>query len=387
MNLYYTPTRVLLGKDAELEVGNELELQNAKKVLIHYGTDRIEKTGLLDKVKKLINEKGIEFVTLKGVVPNPRLKLVYEGIKLCEDEGVDFILAIGGGSVIDSAKAIGYGLFNKGDVWDFYVKKRTPKGCTPIGCILTQAAAGSEMSDSSVITNDDGMLKRGCNSDYSRLRFSLLNPELTYTLPPYQTSSAIVDIMMHTMERYFIKEESLELTDDLALSLLKNVMKNGLVALKEPRNYRARANIMWASTLSHNGLMAMGNQSRGDWAPHQMEHELSGIFDVAHGAGLASIWGSWARYVQKERPDKFQKLGAILFDLPLSENPVKAIKKMEEYFKSINMPTSLKELGIDLTDELCETLAEKCSFNNTRVLGSVKVLNKEDLKKIYIAAK
>lgn len=387
MSIYYAPTKILLEKNAEEEVAKELLLQNATKVLIHYGSTRIEKDGLLDKVTTLLKQSGINYVTLSGVVPNPRLSLVHQGIELGKKEKVDFILAIGGGSVIDSSKAIGYGLFNGGEVWDFYSKKRTPLGCTPIGCILTQAAAGSEMSDSSVITNDEGMLKRGCNSDYCRLKFALLNPELTYSLPPYQTSCAVVDIMMHTMERYFITGTTLPLTDNLALSLIKTVMEYGLLALKEPNNYEARATLMWASSISHNGLMAVGNVNKGDWAPHQLEHELSGLFDVAHGAGLAAIWSSWATYVCKTNPARFQKFGEVLFSLPSNAEPSLAIKKMEDFYLELKMPIRISQMGIKLTEEEIETLSTKCSFNNNRTIGALKVLNKEDIKAIYELAK
>ncbi len=387
MTVYYTPTKVILGKGAEKEVAKELKAQNAKKVLIHYGSARIEKEGMLGNVKQLLDNEGIEYKTLGGVVPNPRLSLVHKGIELCMKENIDFILAIGGGSVIDSSKAIAYGVFNEGEVWDFYSKKRTPKGSIGIGCILTQAAAGSEMSDSSVITNEDGDLKRGCNSDYCRLRFALLNPELTYSLPAYQTACAIVDIAMHTMERFFINDSTLELTDNLSLALIKTVFKNGLIALKEPNNYEARKNLMWASSLSHNGLLATGNANRGDWASHQLEHELSGMFDVAHGAGLAAIWPSWARFVAKANPNRFIYFGSEIFNLPQGCTAEDVIQKMEEYYHLINMPTCISELGIKLTDEQIEILAEKCSFNRTRTVGSFVPLDKESIKAIYTLAR
>lgn len=243
-------------------------------------------------------------MTLGGVVPNPRLSLVYEGIGLCRKENVDFILAVGGGSVIDSAKAIGYGMANEGDVWDFYAKKRMPQGCLPLGVVLTIAAAGSEMSNSSVITKEEGWVKRGCNSDFARPRFAVMNPELTMTLPAYQTESGCVDIMMHTMERYLNQSENMELTDGISECLIRTVMKNARILLEDPRNYEARAEVMWAGSLSHNGLTGCGTDG-GDWASHQLEHELGGMYDVAHGAGLAAVWGSWARYVMNARPDRF----------------------------------------------------------------------------------
>jgi Uncharacterized oxidoreductases, Fe-dependent alcohol dehydrogenase family len=387
MNLYYAPTRVSLEKGAEKRVADELVKEGAKKVLIHYGSERIRKTGLLSEVETLLKEKGIEYVELGGVVPNPRLSLVKTGIELCRKEKVDFLLAIGGGSVIDSTKAIGYGLAFDGDVWDFFLKKCTPKGCYPIGCILTQAAAGSEMSDSCVITNEEGWLKRGVNTDYVRLKFALLDPELTYTLPPYQTAAATVDIMMHTMERYFINGETLPLTDNLALALLKTVAEAGAKALKCPTDYDARANLMWASSLSHNGLMAVGNENRGDWAPHQLEHELSGMFDMAHGAGLAAIWSSWARYVKDVQPERFIAFGRAVFNLGENSSADDAIDATEAFFKSLGMPVRVKEAGIELSKEQIATLAHKCSFFGTRTIGAFKTLNEEDMKNIYTMAR
>lgn len=387
MTLYNTPTKVIFGKDAEKEVKNAILEQNAHKVLIHYGSDRIEKEGLLPFVEKQLQEANIDYVKLGGVVPNPRLSLIRKGIELCTREGIDFILAIGGGSVIDSAKAIGYGVFNEGDVWDFFTKKRTPQGCLGIGCILTQAAAGSEMSSSCVVTKEEGNLKRGCNTEYCRLRFALCNPELTYSLPPYQTSCAIVDIAMHTMERFFTSGSTLELTDNLSLALIKTTFENGLVALKEPNNYEARANLMWASSLSHNGLMNIGNDNRGDWSSHQLEHELSGLFDVAHGAGLAAVWSSWARYISHLIPERFSLFGQVVFNLQPTCTPEEVIQKVEEYYHTIKMPINISELGIKLTDENIEELAEKCTFFQTRTLGTVKKLGKSEIKEIYNMAR
>ncbi len=387
MTLYNTPTRVLFGKGAEREVAKELLAQGVHKVLIHYGSERIKKEGLLSQVEQQLQETDIKYVTLGGVVPNPRLSLINKGIEICNAEGVDFILAIGGGSVIDSAKAIGYGAFNGGDVWDFFTKKRTPTGCLGIGCILTQAAAGSEMSSSCVVTNEDGNLKRGCNTEYCRLRFALCNPELTNSLPPYQTSCAIVDIAMHTMERFFTSGATLELTDNLSLTLIKTVFENGLIALREPKDYDARANLMWASSLSHNGLTNVGNDNRGDWSSHQLEHELSGMFDVAHGAGLAAIWPSWARFISDLIPECFTLFGQVVFSLPPTCTPEQVIQKVEEYYHKINMPINISELGIKLTDEDIEELAEKCTFFQTRTLGTVKKLGKSEIKEIYNMAR
>lgn len=383
---YYTPTKVVFGKKAEENVGSLVKEYGCKKVLIHYGSGSVKKTGLLDRIMKSLNDENISYVSLGGVVPNPRLSLVYEGIELCKNEGVDFILAVGGGSVIDSGKAIGYGVANNGDVWDFYMKKRMPKACLPVGVVLTIAAAGSEMSNSSVITNEDGWLKRGCNSDFCRAKFAVMNPELTMTLPPYQTSCGCVDIMMHTMERYLNHSANMELTDGFSENLIRVVMKNAPILLKEPDNYEARAEVMWAGSLSHNGLMGCGTDG-GDWSTHQLEHELGGMFDVAHGAGLAAMWGSWARYVADAAPKRFEKFAVNVLGVEKTDNTMetalKGIEKMEEFYRLVNMPVSLKELGINPSEEQLKELAEKCSFNNTRTIGCVKNLNREDIYNIY----
>lgn len=383
---FYAPTKVVFGKKAEEQLGKLIKEQECKKVLIHYGGNSAKKSGLLDRIMESLEKEGIEYVTLGGVVPNPHLSKVYEGIELCKKEGVDFILAVGGGSVIDSGKAIGYGMTNEGDVWDFYEKKRKPKACLPIGAVLTIAAAGSEMSDSSVITNENGWLKRGLSSNYCRCRFAVMNPELTYTLPAYQTASGCVDIMMHTMERYFTKETETGLTDGISESLLRTVMQSARTLKEEPENYDARAQVMWAGSLSHNGLTGCG--TIGDWSCHQLEHELGGMFDVAHGAGLAAVWGSWARYVYQEKPERFAQFAVNVMGVTNDySNPEKTalegIKRMEEFYRAIDMPTSVHELGVDLTEEQIKELAHKCTFMETRTIGQFKVLDKNDIENIY----
>ena len=387
---YYTPTRVVFGKNTEDQVGRLVKEQNCKKVLVHYGSQSAVKSGLLDRIYASLKEASIEYVSLGGVVPNPRISKAREGIELCRKEGVDFILAVGGGSVIDSAKAIGYGVACGGDVWDFYSKKRIPTGCLPIGCVLTIAAAGSEMSNSSVLTNEEGWLKRGCNNDLCRCRFAVMNPELTYTLPKYQTASGCVDILMHTMERYFNNNQSMDLTDHLCEALMRTVMMNGRILMQSPENYDARAEIMWAGSLSHNGLMGCGTDG-GDWSCHQLEHELGGMFDVAHGAGLAAVWGSWARYVMDANLELFAQFDCNVFEIPcgsdLKEAALKGIEAMEQFYRYMEMPTSVSDLGITLTDEQIETLSYKCSFENTRTIGVVKKLNMEDMANIYRMAR
>ena len=387
---YYTPTQVVFGKAVEEETGRLIREAGGSRVLLHYGGGSVERSGLLSRIRASLEKEGLFRVELGGVVPNPRLSLVHEGIALGRKEGVDFVLAVGGGSVIDSAKAIGYGLANEGEVWDFYERKRKAKGCAPIGVVLTIAAAGSEMSSSCVITNEDGWIKRGYSSEYSRPRFAVMNPELTMTLSAYQTASGCVDILMHTMERYFYRDGGMELTDGIAESLLRTVMKNALILRDDPSCYDARAEIMWAGSLSHNGLTGFGGDG-GDWASHKIEHELSGLFDVAHGAGLAAVWGSWARYVYREDAARFARFAQNVMGVSGAgtheEMAEKGIKAMENFFRALNMPTSLAELGVSPTEEEIRTMAEKCVRGVGGPVGVVRPLEVEDIENIYRMAK
>ena len=287
---FYTPTRVVFGKDTEGQVGDLAKAYGAHKVLLHYGGKSAERSGLLGRIRLALEMAGVDYVELGGVVPNPHLDKVYEGIELCKKEGVDFILAVGGGSVIDSSKAICYGLAEPDkDVWELFDKTRQAKCFFPLAVVLTIAAAGSEMSNSCVITDEKTLQKRGYNNDIARPLFAIMNPEITRTLPDYQTESGCADIMMHTMERYFNNGGSMELTDGLSESLIRTVMKNAEILHVDPDNYDARAEVMWASSLSHNGLTGCGTDG-GDWACHRMEHELGGMFDVTHG-GTGSDMG------------------------------------------------------------------------------------------------
>lgn len=389
---YFAPTKVIFGKDSHLQIGDILKKENCHKVLIHYGGKSAVASGLIDEVSGCLTDAGIDFVTLGGVVPNPRLSKVREGIELCKKENVDFILAVGGGSVIDSAKAIGYGVANPWtDVWNFYLKTEVPTACLPIGVIPTIAASGSEMSNSSVITNEDGWLKRGAaKCDLCRPKFALMNPKLTYSLPQYQTESGCVDILMHTMERYFVNIETMEITDSISESLMQTVIYNARILMREPDNHTARAEIMWAGSLSHNGLTGCGTGG-GDWACHQLEHELGGLYDVTHGAGLAAIWGSWARYVYDVNPERFAQFATNVFDIPcgldFEKTALAGIEAMEDFFRSIKMPVSLHELGLDLDDQQIHELAFKCSYEDTRTIGVFKQLNMKDMEKIYTMAR
>lgn len=387
---YYTPTKIIFGRGAEEQTGQLAAEQGCKKVLVHYGGGSVVRSGLLERIYRSLDAVGISYVSLGGVVPNPRLSLVYEGIRLARKEQVDFILAVGGGSVIDSAKAIGYGVANEGDVWDFYDKRRTAKACLPIGVVLTIAAAGSEMSDSSVITKEEGWLKRGYSSNYARARFAVMNPELTMTLPKYQTASGCVDIMMHTMERYFNHSENMEMTDGISEHLLRTVMKNAKILMNEPDNYQARAEVMWAGSLSHNGLTGCGTGG-GDWASHQLEHELGGMFDVAHGAGLAAVWGSWARYVMDAEPERFAKFAVNVMGVKPEAEKLKTAQKgieaMEDFYRALDMPVCIGDMGIELTEEQMRELAEKCSHFGKRTIGCIKKLDQEDMYQIYKEAR
>ncbi len=388
---YYTPTKIVFGKDTEKEVGQLVKDAGATKVLLHYGGESAQRSGLLDRVRESLKEAGIEFVELGGVVPNPRMSLAYEGIELCRKEGVDFILPVGGGSVIDSAKCIAYGTVYDGDVWDFYDYRAEATDALPVGTVLTLAATGSEMSKSSVMTLEEGWLKRGYGNDLGRPVFSILNPELTYSLPYYQTACGIVDIMMHTMERYFNLTGDSRLTDVLSEALLRTMLEYGPVAMENPEDYNARAQIMWAGCVSHNGLLSAGIDEE-DWSTHKLEHELGGMFDVAHGAGLAAVWGSWARYVYKEDVNRFAQFAVnvmgVTNDFRDQETTALAgIRKLEEFFISLGMPTSISDLGYDLTEEQIEELSYKCCLMGRCTIGAFKRLDQDDMAEIFIMAK
>ena len=342
-------------------------------------------------VREQLRGAGIEFCELGGVVPNPLLSKVREGIDLCRREQVDFILAVGGGSVIDSSKAIGYGVPYDGDVWDFWAGKAVPKQCLPIGVVLTIPAAGSEMSSSCVITADEGLLKRGINSDLCRCRFAVMNPERTYTLPPYQTAAGATDIMMHTMERYFSKYEDMTLTDAISEALLHTVKDAALVVLSNPEDYRHRAQIMWAGSLAHNDLTECGTEK--DFATHRLEHELSALFGVTHGAGLAAIWPAWARYVKDKHLSRFVQFAVNVMGVPNDfshpdETAERGICAVEEFYRQIGMPTTIHELlGRDITPQEIDTMVDKCSRGNTITIGAMEVLDAKAMRDIYILAR
>lgn len=383
---YALPTRILFGRGMENRVGQEVKKRNGSRVLVHYGGKSAVESGLLDRVCQCLEEAGLSCVLAGGVRPNPRLSRVEECIRLARQEKVDFILAVGGGSVIDSAKGIGYGLANEGDVWEFYSRKRIPAGCAPLGVILTIAASGSETSDGSVVTNDRSRLKRDVGSDYARPKFAILNPELTFSLPEYQTSCGTTDILMHAMERYFTTVRNVELVDGFLESLMKTVMHNFRIVLGNPADYDARAELMLAGSFCHNGLLTCGR--KGDWASHALEHELGGMYDVAHGAGLAAVWGSWARYVYRTDVMRFAQfavnvMGCVMdFGQP-EKTALEGIAAMERFMASTGMPVSIRELGYELTDRDIARLADSCTDHGTKTVGAFRKLGREDVEKIY----
>ena len=389
--VYYAPTEVVFGEHSEERVASLIKKYGGTKVLVHYGGKSAVRSGLLDKICGLLSEGGIDHVTLGGVVPNPRLSKVYEGIELCRKEGVDFILAVGGGSVIDSVKAIAYGVCHEGDVWDFYLGKAEPRQMLPVATVLTIPAAGSEMSEASVITNEDGDIKLGYSNDMSRPKFAIMNPRRTFTLPPYQTAAGVTDMMMHTMERYFSKDDDMDLTTDLAEAVLRRMKTAVFAVLKDPEDYRNRAQVMWGGSVAHNGLTGCGISD--DWATHMLEHELSGMFDVTHGAGLAAIWPSWARYVMHENLSRFVRFAVNVMDVPNDftdpeGTALKGIEAMERFYHDIGMPINIKELiGRDITDDEIKEMTRKCSRDNTATCGCLKVLHAEDMEKIYKMAR
>lgn len=384
---YFSPTRVIFGKETEKQTGKLIREYGGSRVLVLYGGKSAIRSGLLDLVKESLKEEELYFQELGGIVPNPHLDKVYEGIEIGKNEGIDFLLAVGGGSVIDTAKAIAYGLGEpEKDVWELYEHTRKARKCLPVASVLTIAAAGSETSRSSVITNEKTLEKRAYDDNLARPKFAIMNPEFTKTLPDYQTESGCTDIMMHTMERYFTNGGNMEITDALAEGLLRTVMENAKILHTEPDNYDARAEIMWAGSLAHNDLTGCGNDG-GDFMSHKLEHELGGMFDVTHGAGLAAIWPSWARYVYKYCLPRFVKYAKNVMGVTAGgsdeETALLGIKAMEEFYHSIGMPVNLKELGIHPTEEQIREMAEGCLKASGSATGSAKKLDLQDMIRIY----
>ncbi|RCW60309.1 MULTISPECIES: iron-containing alcohol dehydrogenase [Halanaerobium] len=381
---FQNTTKIVFGRDTEEEVG-QYTAEHGSKVLLHYGGGSIKKYGTYDKVVESLKKAGVDYVELGGVEPNPKLSLVKEGIKLAREENVDFILAVGGGSVIDSAKAISVGYFYDGDVWDFFTREAEITEALPIGVVLTIPAAGSESSGASVVTKMDGMYKRDIGSDLIRPQFAIMNPEITFTLPNYQTACGAVDIMAHIMERYFTNTENVELTDRLSESALKTIIKNVPEVLKNNEDYAARAEVMWTGTIAHNNLLGTGREE--DWSSHGIEHELSGIYDVAHGAGLAVVFPAWMEYVYQHDLERFAQFAVRVWDVDpdfkdLEWTARQGIKKTREFFKSIGMPVTLE--GLDVPADRLEEMAEKATENGP--IGNFVKLDTEDVLNIYKSA-
>lgn len=382
---FICPTDFIFGKDAENAVGEEIK-KYGKKVLLHYGGGHIKKNGLYDRVMENLKKHKIEVIELGGVKANPDIGLVREGVEICKKENIDCILAVGGGSVIDSAKAIGIGVYYDGDVWDFFTKETPVKKMLPLGVILTIPATGSEASNTTVVTNsENGHLKRALSHDCLRPDFAVMNPELTYTLPPYQTAAGGVDIMSHVFERYFTLEPNCDLTDRLCEATLKTMIKQLPKVLKHPENYEARAEVMWTGTIAHNGILGVGRSE--DWGSHMLGHELSAFYDMTHGATLAIIIPHWMEYVYQTDIQRFVKYAVDVWGIENDifhpeETALKGIQKTKEFFQSLGMPVSFEDAGID--GEKIEEMAENCTKNGA-VGGFVK-LEKEDCIKIYEAA-
>lgn len=382
---FYSPTYFAFGKGEENNVGKYVKRFGGTKVLIHYGGGSVVRSGLLERVKNSLSGEGISFVELGGVKPNPRSGLVYEGIELCKSEGVDFILAVGGGSSIDSAKAIAMGAVYDGDFWDFYSGKPIEKAL-PVATVLTIAAAGSEGSPDSVITKEEGMFKRGAGGDALRPVFSVLNPELTETLPPYQTACGITDIMAHLLERYFTNTKDVEVTDRVIEGLLMTMIYEAPKVIANPHDYQARANIMWAGMMAHNNCCGVGRQQ--DWASHDMEHELSALYDCAHGAGLAVVFPAWMEYNIDHDVMRFAQIADRVWGCKMDFANPKATAKagidaFRAFLRSIGMPQTIEELGGKAED--IPYLAQTAAYGNGNggTLGSFVVLNEKDMENIY----
>lgn len=383
---FYAPARILFGKGEETRVG-ELLKPRAKKVLLHFGGGSVKKSGLYDRITTSLKSSGIDFVELGGVLPNPRVSLVREGIALCRREQVDFILAVGGGSVIDSAKAIAMGVFYDGDVWELYTTCPAIERALPVATILTIPAAGSESSEHSVITNEEKQLKLGYGHPLLRPVFSIMNPELFFTLPKSQLGYGVADMMSHVFERYFTNTTHTDLTDGLCEVTLKTVMKNAPLALRDMQNYDAWSELGFAGTVAHNGLVGMGREQ--DWACHGMEHELSAIYDVTHGAGLAVLTPGWMRYVYHDNIDMFVQFAVNVMGVEGSFRDPEAIveegiSRLSAFFARMGLPSTLTELGIG--EEHLEEMAKKATFaafGEERPLGGLKKLYWQDVLAIY----
>ena len=382
---YQVPTKFVFGRGAENEVGREIRALGGTKVLIHYGGGSAVRSGLIGRVQAALEAEGIAHVELGGVQPNPRDTLVYQGIELARREGVDFVLAVGGGSAIDSSKAIAHGICYDGDFWDFFCRKAQPERTTPFGVVLTMAAAGSESSNSCVITQASTLTKRGLSSELNRPKFAIMNPELAMTLPPYQIACGATDILAHIMERYFTCEKEVDLTDRLCEGAMQAVIRAARIAVRNPQDYDAQAQLMWGSTIAHNDTVGVGRVS--DFGSHQIEHELSALYDVAHGAGLAVVFPAWMRYQMHKDVMRFAQFAVRVYRCDMDfEHPERTalagIEAHEAFLKDIGMPITLKELGARTED--IPALAAKTKKTNLadQPTGGAFPMKTEDIEAI-----
>ncbi len=380
---YCTPTRYVFGRGAENQAGEQAKATGMKRVLVVFGHSSARKSGVLDRVEKSLEEAGIYFMELGGIDPNPTDPKVREGIEMCRANSLDALIAVGGGSAIDTAKAIAAGVPYSGDFWDFWAGKSTIREALPVGVVLTIPAAGSEGSGNSVITLLDGNRKISLRTDYAlRPKWALLNPELTYTLPPYQTASGIADMMAHIMERYFSNSKEVEVTDRVSEGILKAIIGEAPKVMKTPDDYDARANIMWAGTLAHNGICGTGRTE--DWSSHAIEHEISALYGVTHGAGLAVVFPAWMTFMSRRHPEKIAQFGRRVFGVISHDDKTAAMEgvmALKAFFGSLGLPVSFKELGIPNPD--IENLVRNLHRNKGERLGNYLALGPEDTAEIY----
>ena len=383
----YTPTEIIFGKNTEEQVGEKVKRWGGTKVLIVYGGGSVIRSGLLERVEKSLEREGIAYTHLGGVKPNPRLALAEEGVKKAVEEKVDFVLAVGGGSAIDTAKAIAHGAAKpECKLWDLWMRKEPLGNSLPIGCVLTIAAAGSETSGSAVLTNEEINRKDSISTELNRPKFAIMNPELTYTLPKYQIACGIVDIMMHTLERYFIPNQKNQMTDEIAEALLRVTIENGRKAMENPCDYDAMSEIMWCGSLSHNDITGLGRGAK-DFSVHKFGHALGMKYDYAHGATLSAVWGSWADYIYDGDVERFARYAEKVWGVKNENKELAAkegIRKTVEFFEEIEMPTSLREIGLEeISDDELMELAMDATKNGTTKLAVVKQLDLEAVLQIF----
>ena len=382
--VFYSPTEFVFGKATEMQVGALARKHGARKVMIVYGGGSVVRSGLLDRVKQSLREAGIEYCLMGGVQPNPVDTKVYEGIEFCRREQADMLLPVGGGSVIDTAKAIAAGVLYEGDFWDFYIGKAKVTKALKVAVVLTIPAAGSEGSGNTVITKLDGLQKLSLRvPEVLRPVFSIMNPELTYTLPPFQIACGVADMMAHIMERYFTNTQEVEIGDRLCEGTLMAIINEAPKAMRNPEDYGARANLMWAGMIAHNGTCGVGCEE--DWASHFLEHEISAIYGVTHGAGLSVIFPAWMTWMVEHNVGKIAQYAVRVWGVPESEDKkavaLEGIGKLKAFFSSLGLPVTFKELGIENPD--IDRLADSLHRNKGELVGNYVKLTKQDSKEIY----